>query len=967
MLSIARIGSDASNYYKAEDYYLADKGQWGGSLSDELNLKGEVQKDDLENTLAGFDRDGGKLVKSAGTDSHRSGIDLTFSAPKSVGIEMLNNPEVFKVQNIAVDGVMNYIESELAQTRTYSGGKTSYEKTDSISYAKFMHMANRLGNPQLHTHTVLANMTVDKDGNIKTLSNETIFSNKHNLDIIYKNESAVGLNKIGYKTEITDPAHGSYELKGYDKELNKVFSERREEILERVKELRQDERYKGLDDRRIAEIANLQTRQPKSSMPAMQKEDLQRIVNETLKEHGTSLKEYSENLKNQTQEIKKPEIETVIMKTLESLHENNSAVTKTTLIAESMKPHIGVYSLKEYENGLDALREQGKIVELGMYSNRNGQQVYLASKEMIDSEKRVIQNAKDMQGNGGLNINKDVVDAHISKAEQDGFRYTSSQKDAIYKLAEAKDNLLVLQGDAGTGKTSSVYKTMAELAADSGYNVQGLTPTGVASNQLSSGAGIDSQTIDSFLARLENMGTPAAEKQLYIVDEASMISSSKMDRLISHVKENGDVVILGGDIKQFKPVGEGKIFEDIQNAGIKHAEVVDVVRQNTEHMIAIVEDFSRFYNGINLNQQDKTLPLVRALNEVDKQGNLHNEPDRDKRIDNAVRDYLDVVNSGKSSQIIVATNADKKDFNEAVRDELKKSGELKDGILVDTLRNNAMTQSKKDDVRFYQEGDVIRLNKGVVTEDGKFARGALLTVDGKNEKENLLNLSDSSGKSYSVNPEELGKFNVFSREQIELAAGDKVVFTNNKIESSVDGSDMKAIKNGTAGVVTELDKGIIGITTESGQTVRFSAKKDMLHVDHAYAQTLHKSQGGSYDVPIWVADTDRKINIDSAYVAVTRAKEDIVIYTGFSRADVEDRQQDRNLSYMDAVKEMFADKIAEENQKVSTLDDFKDETKEMDTSRDAFSIADESRMDERSISDDNGHAVAAEQDVGMEI
>lgn len=88
MLSIARIGSDASNYYKAEDYYLADKGQWGGSLSDELNLKGEVQKDDLENTLAGFDRDGAKLVKSAGTDSHRSGIDLTFSAPKSVGIEM---------------------------------------------------------------------------------------------------------------------------------------------------------------------------------------------------------------------------------------------------------------------------------------------------------------------------------------------------------------------------------------------------------------------------------------------------------------------------------------------------------------------------------------------------------------------------------------------------------------------------------------------------------------------------------------------------------------------------------------------------------------------------------------------------------------------------------------------------------------------------------------------------------------
>ncbi|WP_277657044.1 relaxase domain-containing protein [Seleniivibrio woodruffii] len=120
MLSIARIGSDASNYYKTEDYYLADKGQWGGSLSDELSLKGEVQKDDLENTLAGFDRDGGKLVKSAGTDSHRSGIDLTFSAPKSVGIEMLNNPEVFKVQNAAVDGVMNYIESELAQTRTYS-------------------------------------------------------------------------------------------------------------------------------------------------------------------------------------------------------------------------------------------------------------------------------------------------------------------------------------------------------------------------------------------------------------------------------------------------------------------------------------------------------------------------------------------------------------------------------------------------------------------------------------------------------------------------------------------------------------------------------------------------------------------------------------------------------------------------------------------------------------------------------
>ena len=74
----------------AEDYYLdggEPPGQWCGSGTLSLGLKGQVGDAALNALLQGVDpKDGRALVVNAGADNRRTGYDLTFSAPKSVSV-----------------------------------------------------------------------------------------------------------------------------------------------------------------------------------------------------------------------------------------------------------------------------------------------------------------------------------------------------------------------------------------------------------------------------------------------------------------------------------------------------------------------------------------------------------------------------------------------------------------------------------------------------------------------------------------------------------------------------------------------------------------------------------------------------------------------------------------------------------------------------------------------------------------
>lgn len=92
MMSIAQVRSagSAGNYYTDKDnyYVLGSMGErWAGRGAEQLGLQGSVDKDVFTRLLEGRLPDGADLSRMQdGSNRHRPGYDLTFSAPKSVSM-----------------------------------------------------------------------------------------------------------------------------------------------------------------------------------------------------------------------------------------------------------------------------------------------------------------------------------------------------------------------------------------------------------------------------------------------------------------------------------------------------------------------------------------------------------------------------------------------------------------------------------------------------------------------------------------------------------------------------------------------------------------------------------------------------------------------------------------------------------------------------------------------------------------
>lgn len=250
MLSVSKVGSagGAANYYTQEDNYYflgSDSTTWFGKGAEKLGLEGFVSKDDFKAVLEGKLPNGDDLSHIRnGSNIHRAGYDFTFSAPKSVSVLALiqEDKSVLDAHKNAVNKVMIEIES-LASTREMTGGISLLQPTHNIVSALFMHDTNRNLDPHLHTHAIVANVTFDeRSGKFKTLSTDKVdklgfveqtWGNQVALGKLYRSFLKEELAQRGFEFE-TVGKNGLWEIKGFDKEILKEFSSRRQEILDSV-------------------------------------------------------------------------------------------------------------------------------------------------------------------------------------------------------------------------------------------------------------------------------------------------------------------------------------------------------------------------------------------------------------------------------------------------------------------------------------------------------------------------------------------------------------------------------------------------------------------------------------------------------------------------------------------------------------------------------------------------------------
>lgn len=886
-LSSGQVQTYYSKEYTAKENYWqqdgAKQGEWTGKLAEEMGLTGPISLEEFarladgmhpktdEQIIRHIDRAG--YTKADGTVvepvQHRAGWDCTFSAPKSVSLTGLvgQDARVLEAHNRAVDVALSRLEKYI-QART---GAEQSETTGKMVAAKFEHHTARpvdgYSAPQLHTHVVVFNMTQREDGTFNALQPKALFQSQQYATAIYQAELTYGLRQLGY--ELETGKSGAPDIKGYTKEYLEASSPRRQQIEEHLEK-------NGVSSPKAAEIAAHSTRDKKITMSH----------DEILAAHNTLASQFG----NQAAKVVSDASTRQHMNTLDRLpvadteeriaqhgveyakdkhFEREAVVDERRVVVDSLRRSMGNARIDAVEKELERQMTTGDIQTVSrervsqsrLEADERDESLsgnptrYITSREVILSEQTVLQAMKNGQSTMQPICTSEGATEH-SKARS---FLNDKQQQTIIEVLTNSDRISGLQGLAGTGKTT-VLESIREGAERSGYVVQGFAPTSKAAQQLRD-ANISADTLQGFISK---GGEATDNPHLYMLDESSLASTIQMRDFLGKIGPD-DRVLFIGDTQQHQGVDAGKPFDQMQQAGMKTSILDKIMRQRDPDLLKAVEHLSR---------PNETGIGVKMLQD---QGRVHQIDDQGARI-NAIADLY--VKTPQSTIIVSPDNASRREINSAVRAQLQSSGSVSStDYTVTVLQNRSdITGAERKWAACYNKDEYVQYQKGS-TKHGidKKELAKVIAVDGAN---NQLTVQKKDGTQITYNPLYLSGVNVYKEDALQFSVGDRLQFTTPDKQLGVANRDIgtiEQISNGT----TDKKATSITVKMDSGKEVTFDPRETRT-IDHGYAVTSHSSQGLTADRVIVNMDTEVHhdlINTRFAYVSVSRARDDVQIFT----------------------------------------------------------------------------------------
>jgi conjugative relaxase-like TrwC/TraI family protein len=233
--SIDHVASVASG---VEDYYTGGHepaGQWLGTVAGELGLLDRaVDEQSLGRALAYQDPRTGAEMPGPISRARVPGFDLTLSVPKSASVlaavgEPAVRDAVWRAQRVAVAEALQYLESEAACGRLGAGGQAGWFEGTGLLAAAFEHRTSRAGDPQIHTHVLVANAVRRPDGQWAALDGRLLYAESKTAGYIHEAAFRRALvAELG--VEWGPVRRGIAELTGVPEPVLRAFSRRSREI-----------------------------------------------------------------------------------------------------------------------------------------------------------------------------------------------------------------------------------------------------------------------------------------------------------------------------------------------------------------------------------------------------------------------------------------------------------------------------------------------------------------------------------------------------------------------------------------------------------------------------------------------------------------------------------------------------------------------------------------------------------------
>ena len=952
-MSVSAVGAGGADYYAKDDYYFgkADDAAggpdgaaepasgatpltWGGRGAGRLGLEGAAALEDFRAVMDGRnpDTDGPPLsvkdrrARDGQTPSdgeairaraeHRAGLDLTFSAPKSVSVAALvgGDDRLVEAHGEAVGVVMGYIEAHYALTRQRDGrGGIEQVNTGNLIYAQTTHATSRSGDPNLHTHVIVSNAVVDEaKGEWRALNNREIYANQVMLGLIYQRELARSLMREGYDVRSANGdgrslgKAGMFEIADCPQGVLDTFSKRHQQILANAALMKPQTPAQF-------EIAVLKDRPSKIDTPASELRD---VWEKEAADHGFDPRDWAAAkseafpgrdvsptragvvrplalVAHQLGEAvhgfvagSRPGLEgepsgstgrLAVGEAIQIAEAKTTVFTKGDILRTSMMASPAEVSFGSLQQALSVslADRQIRLADLAIYEGVTTTRALKIEADIVAAVKAGIGKSRPV-----LEPPVALQRARQGLTQSDGARIQlgDDQVRAAVLVLSSPDRFVAVQGVAGAGK-STMFALVGEAAREQGVAIVGMAPTHSAKESLADKAGFEAMTVQRFLAanaKVAEGHARATPKQLaqwrgkiVVLDEASMVDNA--DKLkLTHLVDALEVrkLVLVGDRGQLPAITAGAPFALLLDTLIPHAVMDTVRRQRDPELRAAVETLAsgksqgvRSLQGRVVEAGERAGAFTLAAMAFDEWKAAHHQ--------------------GVSRPIITVSQEQRSLVNGMIVDHLERAGDIaKLGPNRDVLTQHHLSGPERWRAASYRIDQVLvfhsRLSAAGI---GKGDHARVVGLD-TSKTGNVLTVLKEDGKLATIGLNALrrrgaDKFVPYDLDRGgQLHRGAAYVFERTNTHAAVD------VKAGEGFRVVGESDGRIDLRLSSGRALSLpSDDKQLLFVGPGYAMTTHRSQGLTMaEDPIGILSS-RNATLAGAYVQISRAVSGITIVT----------------------------------------------------------------------------------------
>ena len=531
-----------------------------------------------------------------------AGFDGTFSPMKSVSalwalVDRETATDIEQAHNLAVEDALRFLESKKTFTRRGRAGAQQVE-TRGLIATVFTHRDTRAGDPDLHTHVVIANkVQAASDGEWLALDgrplHKAITAASETYNTALQAHLTERLGVVWQDVPRTDGRQPVREIIGVDPQLTKAWSKRRADITDRAGELAMAFHHNHgrpptpAEQQDLYQQATLETREAKHE-PRSRNEQreawraeadrvlgqggveamLSRVFSQTARAAPTldgSWFARTAELVMAGVEERRGQWQEVHVRAEAQRQVRTAGVRPADLEAtvEHLIAHVLGRSVRLTQSG-DGIEEPAVMRRLdGTSVYRVAGSDWYTSERMLYAERRII----DAAGRtGGRSADTNSIEMMLLAARATDTPLNPSQTDMVVAMATSGRRVQLALAPAGSGKTTAM-RALKTAWANSGGDVVGLAPSATAAKQLGQALGADAPT--DTLHKLAHDKHKAAwagritDKTLVIIDEAGMADTLVLDQVISYALDQGASVRLVGDDQQLGAIASGGVLRDI--------------------------------------------------------------------------------------------------------------------------------------------------------------------------------------------------------------------------------------------------------------------------------------------------------------------------------------------------------------------------------------------------------------------